>query len=116
LKPDGVQSGPKLIEGQLGKDNPAPREGNIPVLPVMEQVPIAKGEAPRGDVTVTAPAGPTSNPAPAGGAPGDSIAPLPARSDATITRPLDKTSGVEKKVEPAKKIEEDAGLQDDELW
>ncbi len=116
LKPDGVQSGPKLIEGQPGKDNAAPREGNIPVLPVMEQAPIAKGEPPRGTAGVPTPAGAASNPTAPAPAPAVVPAPGGVASDAPMARPADKTSGAEKKVEPGKKIEEDAGLQDDELW
>lgn len=116
LKPDGVQSGPKLIEGLPGKENAAAREGSIPVLPVMEQVPLAKGEAPRETAGVSAPAGTASNPAPAASAPVPPAAPGGAASEVPMARPTEKSSGAEKKVEPGKKIEEDAGLQDDELW
>lgn len=116
LKPDGVQSGPKLIEGLPGKDNSAAREGSIPVLPVMDQAPIAKGEAPRGSAAVTAPAGVMPNPGSEPVMPAAPPAPAGARTDAPMVRPVEKVSGAEKKVEPAKKIEEDAGLQDDELW
>jgi membrane peptidoglycan carboxypeptidase len=116
LKQDGVQSGPKLIEGQPGKDNTAAREGNIPVLPVMEPVPIAKGEAPRGTAGATTAAGTNVSPAPAAAAPAAPSAPSGMAGDAPLALPMDKTSGAEKKVDPTKKIEEDAGLQDDELW
>ncbi len=116
LKQDGDQGGPKLIEGQPSKNNAAARDGNIPVLPVMEPVPIAKGEAGRGTAGVAAPAGSPTQPAPAGVAPAVPSAPAGVRTDATMARPADKTSGAEKKVDPGKKIEEDAGLQDDELW
>jgi hypothetical protein len=116
LKADGVQSGPKLIEGLPGKDNAAAREGSIPVLPVMEQVPITKGEAPRETAGVSTPAGSASNPASAVPSSVPAAAPGGVAGEVPMARPVEKSSGAEKKVEPGKKIEEDAGLQDDELW
>jgi hypothetical protein len=82
----------------------------------MEQAPMAKGEAARETAGVAIPAGTTPNSAAPSAVSAAPSAPAGMATDARMARPDDKTSGAEKKVEPAKKIEEDAGLQDDELW
>lgn len=112
MRPDGTGSeGPKIIEGQPYKEGaPAPTTA-IPTLPVMESAP-ATGAAPAANSPVaTAPSnpgeGPTAAAAPAAAAP-------ISRTDPTPVAPPRQEP--EKRVDPGKKIEEDAGLQDDELW
>ncbi len=122
LKPDGVQSGPKLIDGLPSKEGTITRDQTIPVLPVMEQVPIAKGDATRTPV----PNAPQDPPASERSEIAVPVSPnVPAippttagagRAENATGKAPDKKTGAEKRVDPGRKIEEDAGLQDDELW
>ncbi|MCX6129519.1 MAG: penicillin-binding transpeptidase domain-containing protein, partial [Proteobacteria bacterium] len=108
MKLDGSLNGPKLIDGQPNNEPIVKPDQTIPVLPVMEQGAVAKRENSPG----------TPAPSPVPSVPAVAIPPVPQATPegAGLARSPDKKSGEEKKVEPGRKIEEDAGLQDDELW
>ncbi len=114
MRADSAAGGPKIIEGQPYKNGEPTSETVIPVLPVMDSAPQAAATLPpaaekaspeaEGPPVVSQPA---SNPVPAG------VSPSPPAEPAAVRAPV---PAAEKRVDPGKKIEEDAGLRDDELW
>ncbi|RZA23773.1 MAG: hypothetical protein EOP10_11795, partial [Proteobacteria bacterium] len=112
---NGDKNGPKLIEGKTGESQ-AGSETTAPTLPVMDgDQGAAKAPAPQ----AIAPA-----PTPAPPSPQAAVTPLPVNSaplaaaanQDVISQGSAAPTQPEKKLDPARKTEEDAGLQNDELW
>ncbi|MBC7660983.1 MAG: transglycosylase domain-containing protein [Chitinophagaceae bacterium] len=95
MKFDSDKNGPKLIDGKANGSLGVPASP-APVLPVMENDKGAPGVVP-----VAAPVE-AKNPAPV-------TASAPSKTKEKAVEP-------EKKLDPAKKTEEDSGIQNDELW
>lgn len=124
MKPESTAGGPKIIEGQPYKSGvPAP-DAAIPVLPVMENapsattLPAAGSPAPVAEKTVdpAAAAGGALPPTPMTSQPASPPSPTAAVNAGESPQAAARNPDAEKRVDPGKKIEEDAGLQDDELW
>ncbi|MBC7530619.1 MAG: transglycosylase domain-containing protein [Oligoflexus sp.] len=108
MKYDSDKNGPKLIEGKAGGE--ASSQGPAPVLPVMENDPNARGGL--GEMAVPAASQRV------GGTPVNPPGPTPVAAAGALgpEAPVSKGPEPEKKLDPAQKTEEDAGLQNDELW
>ncbi len=110
MKPEVSSASPKVIDGQADTSNRGGTQANIPTLPVMENAPQATDS--QAKPAVEAP--PATSPS--GGAGNGSVATKTPGTELTTPPAPEKNTGAEKRVDPSKKIEEDAGLQDDELW
>lgn len=112
MRADGEQGGPKIIEGQPYKQGNPAGDGAVPVMPVLEGAPATSQAVPAGVPRPSAPEGVASGMGTAVAAPG-----TPREEGETMPkRPEAAPPEAEKKVDPSKKIDEDAGLRDDELW
>lgn len=109
---DDDASTPKLIEGKAGETAGGVGElGAAPTLPVMDGAAGGASAPQASPPTLSAPQGQGNNPpAPAGQAP---LA-APSQDSERAVGPNEPVP--EKKLDPGKKMEDDTGLQNDELW